>query len=332
MAAGEAIMARDTAGCSRGILAMALIFGALVSCRSTRAPVIAVVPETTAREVWESEHAGAERAAKRLGWDIYWNGPSREDDVERQIQIVNGAIARHVSGLILSPDHAVALISPVRSALSQDIPTVIVGSPLGIVPGGKLSFVVNDDAAMGRLVTERLLPHLKPGDVVAILGVNPNLLGQIERTSAIESSLHEALPSVQVIERRSTSFDFSEAEETAEETIRATPNLRAVIALNIIETRAASFAISGSPTPRSITLIGCDQDLDLVRQVRAGSIDALIAENTSVMGYDAIDLIASQRSGKSTETMRVVPPILVTRENVDRPDVQQVLDMNWRAQ
>lgn len=303
----------------------------IASCRSAHQQVVAVVPETTAREVWESEHAGAERAAHALGWSIYWNGPSREDDVARQIQIVNSAIARHVSGLILSPDHAVALISPVRSALAQGIPTVILGTPLAIAPGGKLFFVTNDDAATGQLATQPLLHHLKAGDIVVVLGVNPNIISQIERANAIEDSIQHTFPGVKVIERRSTSFAFSEAEETAEETVRTMPKLRAIISLDIIDTRAASFAVVGSHARGRIFLIGCDQDLDLVRQLRMGNIDAIVAQNTFVMGYDAIQLIASENRGERTETKQVVSPILVTRDNVDQPEVQQVLDMNWRV-
>lgn len=318
--------------CRLGMLTASLMCSMLVSCRSNHPPVVAVVPETTAREVWESEHAGVEHAAHKLGWSIYWNGPSREDDVERQIQIVRSAIARHVTGLILSPDHAVALISPVRSALAQGIPTVILGSPLAIAPGGNLFFVTNDDDATGRLATQPLEHLLKAGDVVAVLGVNPNIIGQITRASAIEDSIQRTLPGVKVIERHSTSFAFSEAEETAEETIRTTPSLRAIIALDVNDTRAASFAVTGSHARSRIIIVGCDQDLDLVRQVRDGSIDALVAENTFVMGYDAIEIIASQHHGDSIQVKRTVLPILVTRENVDQPDVQQVLDMDWRAQ
>jgi hypothetical protein len=45
-----------------------------------------------------------------------------------------------------------------------------------------------------------------------------------------------------------------------------------------------------------------------------------------------VQIIASQRSGKPAEATRIVQPILVTRDNVDQPAVQQVLDMNWRMQ
>ncbi|HSU20204.1 MAG TPA: hypothetical protein VLI45_10720, partial [Acidobacteriaceae bacterium] len=80
-----------------------------------------------------------------------------------------------------------------------------------------------------------------------------------------------------------------------------------------------------------ITLVGCDQDLDLVRQMRAGAIDALVAEDTAAMGYDALQLLAAERNGHESWTKKLVPPVLITRENVDRPDIQQLLDMNWRV-
>ncbi len=71
----------------------------------------------------------------RCGQPVCWGGmftgtgPSREDDLPRQIQIVNNAVARGVIGLVLAPDHAVALLSPVQAAIAQGIPTVIVSSP-----------------------------------------------------------------------------------------------------------------------------------------------------------------------------------------------------------
>ena len=332
MSAELILFARSGIARRCSLLAASLLLIVIPACKSLRQPVIAVVPQTTAQEVWESEHAGVESAAQALNWDVYWNAPSREDDFPRQIQIVNAAIDRKVSGLILSPDHAVALISPVRSALARGIPTVIVGSPLGTSPGGNLVFVVNDDAATGRLAAERASQYLKPGDAVAILGVNSSILGSIERTDAFEASLRQRIPAVRVIERRSTSFSFAEAEETAEETIRSVPGLRVILTLNINQTRAADGALREERYPGKILLIGCDQDLDLMHHLRSGGIDAVIAENTYEMGYDAVHIIHQLRMGERTDAKVVVEPVLVTRENIDSAAVQHVLDMNWRVQ
>lgn len=304
---------------------------AIVGCRAHKPPVIAVIPGTTAQEMWESEHAGAERAAQALGWTVYWNGPSREDDITRQIQLVNSAIARHVSGIVLSPDHAVALITPIRAAMSAGIPVVIVGSPLSLPAQQNLSFVVNDDKVMGKFAADRLGAQLKPGDSVAVLGVYPGIVSLVDRARAFEDALQQSNPKVRIIERRSGSFGFAEAEQIAEEAIRANPDLRAILGINIVQTRAAYFALLATGNLGRIALVGCDQDLDLVRQMRAGAIDALVAENTAKMGYDALQLLAAQRAGDRRWEMKRVAPVLITRQNVDRPEIQQILDMNWRV-
>ena len=311
--------------------AIAFLCLGLSACHSARQPVIAVIPETTAQELWESEHAGAEQAAHRYGFSVYWNGPSREDDLSRQIQLVHRMVARNVAGLILSPDHSVALISPVREALAEGIPTVVVGSPLGIDPGGKLSYIVNDDNATGRLVAERLASRLKAGDTVAILGVDPAILSLVARAKAIQSSLQVAVPGLQIVQRHITSFGFDEAEQTAEDVIRRTPHLRAIVALNISQIRAADFALQDNPMRQKVILLGCDQDLDLVRLVRTGGMDALIAQDTFTMGFEAVETIARLRKGETVPIRRTIAPVLITRENVDQPAIQKVLDMDWSA-
>lgn len=304
----------------------------LGSCHAHKRRVIAVIPETTAQELWESAHAGAEHAARELGFEVYWNGPTREDDLSRQIQIVDKMVGRDVYGLILAPDHSVALISPIRAALARGIPTVIVGSPLGVEPRDNLVFIVNDDEATGRLVAARLAPQVHAGDVVAILGNNPAILSHAARTSAIQSALQALAPGVQVVERHSTSFSFDEAEQAAEETIRGVPHLRAIVSLSINQTRATYFALRRSPPPAPILLIGCDQDLDLVRRVRLGEIDSLVAQDTGTMGYEAVKTISELRAHSPVPSMRHIVPVLITRENVDLPSIQKVLDMNWRIQ
>lgn len=301
------------------------------SCRRTQ-PVLAVIPEMTAHEVWESAHAGAAKAAYARTWRIYWNGPTREDDYVRQIQIVQQEIERGVAGLILSPDHAVALISPVHAALAQGIPTVIIGSPLGIEPGGKLSYVLNDDAAAGRMAAERAKRYLHRGDTVAVIGTNPDFLGSIDRAVSFEAALRREYPEIEIYEPRGGSFLSAESDGRAELAIRLHPRLRVVFTQNIEQTELIHAVLERTHKANRIKLIACDQDLGLMRMLRRGEIDAVLAERTYEMGARAVEIIARLREGAVPETKVLLPPALITRENIDSPAMQQVLDMNWRVQ
>ncbi len=49
---------------------------------------IAVIPKGLAHIYWQTVRAGAKAACDEFGYEMYWNGPERETDRERQIQIV----------------------------------------------------------------------------------------------------------------------------------------------------------------------------------------------------------------------------------------------------
>lgn len=331
MCAVTGMSARRTFGLAVSVVAISVFVIAFAVWKGRRPKVIAVVPETTAQEIWEAEHAGATEAARAFGWKVYWNGPSREDDFPRQVQIVRQAIARRVLGLVLSPDHDVVLISTVQEALDKKIPVVITGTPLGVSLGNGLTFVLNDDAAMGRMAAARAARLLKPGDTVAVLGVNPNVLSSIERANAFEDAIRTKVEDVRVEEKHSTSVSTAEAEEVAERLIRADPHLRVIIALNVNQARAAYGAVLNTRTVDRIPLIVCDQDLDLLHHLRSGRIDSLIAQNSYGMGYTAIQNIHKQLAGEAVQPLTAIAPVLVTRENVDSDAVQQVLNMDWRV-
>jgi ribose transport system substrate-binding protein len=320
--------------CSRQVAAavhVAVVL-TLVSCHADRVPTIAVIPETTAQEIWESEHAGAEHEARQFGWKIYWNGPSREDDVPRQIQIVDQEIGRGVSGLVLSPDHAIAMIAPLRRALQKKIPAVIVGDRIANISDPRLSWVLNDEGADGLLAARRAELYLGPGKAIAVLGMNPNFLSLVDRANAIEAEIRAHNPKTVIAERRSDSFGFAEAEQIAEDTLRALPNLAVIVSLNVNQSRAAYQALLSTNRLNTVRLIACDQDLDLMHHLRTGGIDAVVAPDTGRMGRVAIVAIHDSRSGSSAPVRAVIEPVLITRSNIDSAPVQQLLSMDWSGE
>ena len=300
------------------------------ACSPSHPRTVAVIPETTAQELWESVHAGVETAALGTDWKIYWNGPSREDDVQRQIALVEHAIDRGDGGLIVAPDHAVALTTLVRRAVQRGIPTVIIGSPLSIPPGAKLAYIINDDEEAGKLAADRIGQILTGAGTAAVLGIDPDVIGTVQRAAAFTRRLNERYPSVHVVEEISGSFSLGQAEQDAEEVLTRYPKLDAIFTIDINATRGAYIALKTKRRGKQVKLIGCDQDLDLLSYLRRGEIDSIVVENTYEMGYRALDLIKAAARGTVLSAEVRLKPLLVTRNNVDQPEVQQMLSMNWR--
>jgi ribose transport system substrate-binding protein len=78
-----------------------------------------------------------------------------------------------------------------------------------------------------------------------------------------------------------------------------------------------------------IKLVACEQEL--IPPLVTGEIDSIILENTYEMGYRAVQLIAAERRGEHVPEQITLSPKLVTRENLNSPEVQRMLTMNWRS-
>lgn len=296
-------------------------------CRKSSVPTIAVIPRTSGTPLWEPVHVGAEVAARSTGTKIYWNAPTREDDVQGQIALVESVIDRKYQGLVLAPDQALALVTPVRRALSKGTPTVIIGSPLTIPAGGGLTYILNDEEKAGEMAALRVGQLLEGKGSVAILGVNPDIVGITIRARSLEESLAQQYPKIRIVEKRFGSFNVPHDQLIAEETLRANPDLNAIVALTSASTRGACSALARSGVRESTKVIGFDEPDPLL--FREEHLDSLIIQNSREMGIKAVKTIAAQLQGQPVSTEVKLKPLLVTRANLDSPEVLEVRSMEW---
>lgn len=301
------------------------------ACDSHRQEAIAVVPQTESVMAWEVAHAGVEAAAASTGVSVYWSAPSREDDVEAQVALVDRIIeSRHYQGLVLAPDQALALISPVQRALNHGIATVVIGSPLPIPAGKKLSYIVNDDDYGGRLAAERVARILHGHGTVAVLGINPDITGIMVRARAFERVLAQIAPGIRVVEKRMGSFNVSHEQQVAEEVLRANPSLDAIVALMWTTIDGSLSALDSSRPKRRVHVIGFEI-ADLPPFSEQQNLDSVVQADTRSMGYRAVELLHARALGEPVPAMVRLHPTLITRENVDTPEVRQMLSQDWKS-
>lgn len=308
-------------------LAIAICGGFLLFSRyEARPPLIAVVPRTTGSTLWENERAGVDAAARKWRCRTYWNAPTHEDDVSGQIHLLEKVREGPYAGLILAPDHALALLTIIRRTLAAGKPVVVISSRLALAPGGNLSYVITDQQQMGKLAAIRIGQALHGSGTVAVLGIDPGIAGIVSRQQAFESSLRAEYPRIRVVARGPGAFNAAEAQETLIAALSGHPRLSAVFALTAVSTRAAYFTLKSSAKSSSTTLVGCEQDSDMINCVRAGKINAILAEDTYRMGYLAVREIRQRLAHREVPPVTVLPPVLVTRDNASSARISRMVD------
>jgi ribose transport system substrate-binding protein len=313
----------------RRIPVLALAAGAVLvlsACR--RAPIaIAVIPRACGTALWEPEHSGAAMAASARGMTIYWNAPTRPNDVQKQIALLEKVVAGRYYGVVLAPDETLALRTPIKKSLARRIPIVVVGTELGIDPDRNLSYVLNDEVAGGQLAARRLGLILGGEGTVAVLGLNPRLSSMSLRDRSFEDTLAAEFPRIQLIARRPGQASAAQEQRTTEDLFASGIALDALVALSSEATRGAYYALSESNRVGTVHLIGFDQDL--LPPIRTGGLDSVVVQDTYEIGRLAINQIDAQLHGVRVPDRLIVPPKLLTRENMDGPEMRKVLTAHW---
>jgi ribose transport system substrate-binding protein len=306
----------------------AVMLMSLAACKH-RPLAIAVIPRACGTALWEPEHAGAADAARARGMAIYWNAPTRTHDVQKQIALLETVVARGYRGIVLAPDETLALRTPIKTALSTHIPIVVVGTELGIDPASNLSYVLNDEVAGGRLAARRLGTILSGQGTVAVLGLDPKLRSMSLRDRSFEDTLAAEFPRIRLVARRPGQASAAQEQETAEELFQSGIKVDALVALSADATRGAYYALIEFSRAGTTRLIGFDQDL--LPPIRNGGLDSVVAQDTYEIGRLAIEQIDGEMRGAQIAEKRVVQPKLLTRENIDSPEMRPALTAHWWA-
>jgi ribose transport system substrate-binding protein len=307
------------AGITTWTAGVALVLLTAVACKMPRGestvPTIAVIPQSAGGLLWEVEHFGATMGAEKRKCRLYWNAPTSENDIAGQVSLIDKVVRGRYQGLIVAPNHPLAILAPLRRAIAAGIPVVVVSAQLDIPASSKLGYLVNDDETMGQLAAAEMARLLHGKGSVALVGLTRDAPGVICRIRGAEHFLAERFPLIQVVGRSGGAFDSARAEQFTGNTVDAHPGLNGVLSFTSLSTRGVHAALKSRSLQAAVRQVGCEQDSDLIDYIGNGEIAAVVAENTYRMGHDAVQLISEALSGKALPVRSLVAPFLITREN-----------------
>ena len=265
-------------------------------------------------------HRGARRAALEAGFRLYWNAPTREDDVDRQIHLMARALHDNTRGLILGPTNGLALTATMNEFIVHRIPIVVVQTDTPIPEGPYMTSVSPDQAQVSQLAVERILATISRGEV-AVVGLDRTAPETMERARNFVAQMNSH-PAIRVVAQRWGTSLIPEAEQDAGEVLDKFPRLKAMFAVSATATEGAVSVIQRRGLGRSIILIGCDADLFLMADLQAGRLDSLIASDGDRLGYLAAKSLLSSLQGHPLPPPLHIPVRLITASDLARQDSQ----------
>lgn len=287
---------------------------------------LAVIPKGTTHIFWQTVEAGARRAADEMGVRIHWKGPISESDRAGQIEVVQQFISQGVSGIVLAPLDATALRGPVEQANQRDIPVVVFDSALEGEPGeNHVSFVATNNRSGGRLGGETLAELIDGAGEVAMMRYQ---VGSASTTAREEGFLEVMVEHENInvtVTNRYAGATTGEAKTTALNMIDRLRSADAIFTPNESTTYGMLLALRQENLAGEKHFVGFDASPPLVEALRNGEIDALIVQDPDNMGYTAVKTLVEHLRGETVSERIDTGVAVVTRENMDDPDIKPLL-------
>lgn len=306
----------------RGFLVLApALLGA--GCQRSKKRRIAVIPKSTSHLFWVSVEAGAKAAGQKFDVEILWNGPASETDFNRQIQIIDSMTAQRVDGIAVAVSERQALVGAVDRAVAAGIPVTVFDS--GLDSENYMSYVGTDNVLAGRLGARQLAGAIGGKGKVAVILHAPGALGTMDRETGFRDTMRAEFPGIQIVAEQFGMSDRAKARATAENILAAHADVAGLFTSTEPSCTGTILALKGRELAGKVKVITVDTSDNLVEEMRAGNLYAMVAQDPHGMAFQAVKTLVDKLNGQTPPRKIDMQPRVILPADLDKPEVQQLL-------
>lgn len=281
------------------------------------------IPKTVdgTNDFWTSLISGTRMAAKEGNADIQVIAPEREQDVERQNEILEQAIAEKPDAILISPSSFTASNELLRQAKEKGIPITFIDSYTE--ENVQDITVATDNLEVGRRLGEFARDMLTEDSRIAIVGHVKGVSTAIER----EQGFREGLESYEknIVEVVYCDSQFEKSYELTKELMEKYPDLEMIAGLNEYSSVGAARAVDDAGAKDRIKIIGVDSSQEAVQLMEQGVFKGLVVQKAFKMGYVGVQETLRMLDGEAADKNINSGCELVTPENMYTSEIEKLL-------
>ena len=297
------------------MVAVFVFVGMLAGCGSTKTtsddkdskPKIAVVLKSLDNPYWQIMKESIIEYSKEKGFDVDVFAPKTSDDLQGQLEIIESALAKDYDGIGISPLTGVNAISGVVKATKDGIPVVDIDEKFDMneleKAGGKIvGYVTSDNKAIGKLGAEFIIEKLGSagGNVAIIEGKSGGDANEDRKAGAKEA--FEKTENVKVVAVQPADWDRVKALDVATNILQSNPDIKAFYCCNDNMALGARTAVENAGKENDIIIVGTDGVPEALDSVKAGKLNATVAQDPTGIGNKCMDILLEAIKNKGTDT------------------------------
>jgi rhamnose transport system substrate-binding protein len=247
-----------------------------------RKSVIAMMPKAKGDPYFISSRQGAEEAAKELGVELLWDGPT-DLDPAKQNEVVEAWITRSVDAMAVSVENKVGISTVLRKAKEKGTKVVTWDAD---AEKDSRDFLINQATPQGigyALMDEAARILNNKGDF-AIITASLSAANQNEWIKHIKDRMAEKYPEMKLVAIQPSEGDRDRAFSETQTVLKVYPNVKLVMAIAAPAVPGAAEAVKQSGRT-DVKVTGLSLPNMCKPYVKEGVIESIVLWNTVDLGY-----------------------------------------------
>lgn len=296
---------------------------------------VAMMPKAKGDPYFVSCHQGAEEAAKELGIDLLWDGPT-DLDPAKQNEVVEAWITKGVDVIAVSVENQAGISTVLRKAREKGIKVITWDADS---EKNARDFLINQATpqGIGNTLTDEAARIMNNKGDFAIVTASLSAANQNEWIKNIKARLAEKYPDLKLVAIQPSEGDRDRAFSETQTILKVYPNVKVIMAIAAPAVPGAAEAVKQSGRT-DVKVTGLSLPNMNKPYVKTGVVASVVLWNTVDLGYLTIyaahalgtgqlkrgdrELVAG-RLGKIDvvdDEVRLGAPFVFNKENIDRFD------------
>ena len=284
---------------------------------------IPVISKGFQHQFWQAVESGAQQAADDLGVEITFEGPETEAMVDRQIEMLQAALAKDPSAICFAALDTQAAIPLLEEANSRGIP--IVGFDSGVDSDIPVATAATDNVAAAALAADKMAELIGDEGKVAVLVHDQTSRTGIDRRDGFLNQMAEAHPNIEIVNVDYGAGDQLKSTDLAKAVIQANPDLKGYFGANEGSIIGVLNAVTELGKEGEIVVIGYDAGKQQMDAIRSGVEAGAITQNPVGIGYKCVEAAVKAINGEPVDKVIDTGFFWYDASNIDDPEIGALL-------
>ncbi len=273
---------------------------------------------------------GAAQAAADLGVELITQIPQAWN-VTDQTPMLDAMVARgDLNFLFLAPVDAQAMIAPLQAANDAGLPLLTVDTFIGDgdYSAGPitfpLSFIASDNYLGGQIACRALGDALNKTGKIYIQNVKVGISSTDAREKGCKDVIAAEYPNMTIVAVDYNDDDATKAQAQVQAMLQKNPDLGGIFGTNVFSAQGAGTVVANLGLSGKVKVVAFDATKDAINMLSDGTVDMVIAQKPSDMGYLAVEMAVAYLNGV-TSIPKHIPTgyAVITHDNMTDPNVSQ---------